>query len=322
MTCTHAALTRHNLIDLRFKYDNLIMEESAQILEVSERRARTRKVHELTVFLSLCLSVSGRDVHPHVAAAVRERWAGRPDLPSWTVNGMIIVSLCALHTGVSRLKRVVLIGDHHQLPPVVKNRVPNTAEESSTHTPTHCTLYPSVRAFIGPGVPAVRPPGPVSVLAVREAADAHSAARQTGTRQAGDRHTLQLEVWTHTPQTHHTHTDGCPPWSDGCVGMTLCVQVRGPAWRPSQSDRRARVPGQPHDHRTYIPTHRQSSPYVCSLWLTCVLVAFIRRRMVVCVTCTSLWMWVTSTGEVRAPRSPSSTKTWARPSTWWHSTCT
>ncbi|CEM26013.1 unnamed protein product [Vitrella brassicaformis CCMP3155] len=71
MTCTHAALTRHNLIDLRFKYDNLIMEESAQILEVE-------------TFIPMLLQQSER--------------------------------------GVSRLKRVVLIGDHHQLPPVVKNR--------------------------------------------------------------------------------------------------------------------------------------------------------------------------------------------------------
>lgn len=31
-----------------------------------------------------------------------------------------LVCACA---GISRLKRVVLLGDHHQLPPVVKNRV-------------------------------------------------------------------------------------------------------------------------------------------------------------------------------------------------------
>jgi len=34
MTCTHAALTRKKLVSLGFKYDNIIMEESAQILEV------------------------------------------------------------------------------------------------------------------------------------------------------------------------------------------------------------------------------------------------------------------------------------------------
>jgi len=71
MTCTHAALTRSNLVKLNFKYDNLIMEESAQILEVE-------------TFIPMLLQQSER--------------------------------------GVSRLKRVMLIGDHHQLPPVVKNR--------------------------------------------------------------------------------------------------------------------------------------------------------------------------------------------------------
>ena len=34
MTCTHAALKRHDLIDLGFQYDNIIMEEAAQILEI------------------------------------------------------------------------------------------------------------------------------------------------------------------------------------------------------------------------------------------------------------------------------------------------
>jgi hypothetical protein len=36
MTCTHAALLRHRLVELNFKYDSLIMEESGQILEVSK----------------------------------------------------------------------------------------------------------------------------------------------------------------------------------------------------------------------------------------------------------------------------------------------
>jgi len=71
MTCTHASLTRQNLLSVNFKYDNLIMEESAQILEVE-------------TFIPMLLQTSER--------------------------------------GVSRLKRVMLIGDHHQLPPVVKNR--------------------------------------------------------------------------------------------------------------------------------------------------------------------------------------------------------
>eukprot|EP01062_Namystynia_karyoxenos_P069924 TRINITY_DN6533_c0_g1_i3.p1 TRINITY_DN6533_c0_g1~~TRINITY_DN6533_c0_g1_i3.p1 ORF type:complete len:1505 (+),score=516.09 TRINITY_DN6533_c0_g1_i3:74-4588(+) len=71
MTCTHAALKRRDFIRLGFKYDNLVMEEAAQILEVE-------------TFVPMLLQQPG-------------------------------------DTGASRLKRVVLIGDHHQLPPVVKN---------------------------------------------------------------------------------------------------------------------------------------------------------------------------------------------------------
>ncbi|KAI9307123.1 P-loop containing nucleoside triphosphate hydrolase protein [Cunninghamella echinulata] len=70
MTCTHAALKRRELVALKFKYDNVIMEESAQILEVE-------------TFIPLLLQ--------------------EPE------------------DGENRLKRVVLIGDHNQLPPVVKN---------------------------------------------------------------------------------------------------------------------------------------------------------------------------------------------------------
>ena len=58
---------------LGFQYDNLVMEEAAQIMEIE-------------TFIPMVLQ--------------------NPD-PA---------------TGRSRLKRVVLIGDHHQLPPVVKNQ--------------------------------------------------------------------------------------------------------------------------------------------------------------------------------------------------------
>ena len=34
MTCTHAALKRRDLVQLGFQYDNIMMEESAQILEI------------------------------------------------------------------------------------------------------------------------------------------------------------------------------------------------------------------------------------------------------------------------------------------------
>ncbi|RHZ66997.1 hypothetical protein Glove_303g82 [Diversispora epigaea] len=70
MTCTHAALKRRELVSLGFKYDNVVMEEAAQILEVE-------------TFIPLLLQET--------------------------------------EDGRSRLKRVILIGDHNQLPPVVKN---------------------------------------------------------------------------------------------------------------------------------------------------------------------------------------------------------
>jgi intron-binding protein aquarius len=70
MTCTHAALKRKDLVDLAFNYDSVIMEESAQILEVE-------------TFIPMMLQ--------------------KPQ------------------DGHCRLKRVIMIGDHHQLPPVIQN---------------------------------------------------------------------------------------------------------------------------------------------------------------------------------------------------------
>ena len=34
MTCTHAALKRHDLVDSGFEYDNVLVEEAGQILEI------------------------------------------------------------------------------------------------------------------------------------------------------------------------------------------------------------------------------------------------------------------------------------------------
>ena len=80
MTCTHAALTRAALLELRFAYDSVIMEEAAQVTEVE-------------TLLPLLLQQRG----PEDAATGA---GGGPE---------------------PRLKRLVLIGDHHQLPPVVQN---------------------------------------------------------------------------------------------------------------------------------------------------------------------------------------------------------
>lgn len=70
MTCTHAALKRRDLVDVGFKFDNILMEESAQILEIE-------------TFIPLLLQ--------------------NPE------------------DNINRLKRWIMIGDHHQLPPVIKN---------------------------------------------------------------------------------------------------------------------------------------------------------------------------------------------------------
>ena len=70
MTCTYAALKRKELLQLGFTYDNLVMEEAAQVLEIETA------------------------------------------LPLLLQN---------TEDSASLLKRVILIGDHHQLPPVVKN---------------------------------------------------------------------------------------------------------------------------------------------------------------------------------------------------------
>ena len=70
MTCTYAALKRRELIKLGFEYDNIIVEEAGQILEIE-------------TFIPLLLQEPKNNE--------------------------------------SRLKRVILIGDNNQLPPVVQN---------------------------------------------------------------------------------------------------------------------------------------------------------------------------------------------------------
>ena len=76
MTCTHAAIARSHLIELGFQYDNVIMEEAGQMLDVE-------------TVIPLLLQKGESD---------------------------------GASSSTTRLKRVCLIGDHHQLPPVVKNQ--------------------------------------------------------------------------------------------------------------------------------------------------------------------------------------------------------
>lgn len=96
MTCTYAAMTRHKFIELGFQYDSIIMEESAQILEIE------------TLIPML--------------------------LQSYHTNTMLN----------SKLQRVVLLGDHYQLPPIIKNPI----------IQKHCHLEQSLFSrFIRLGVP-------------------------------------------------------------------------------------------------------------------------------------------------------------------------
>ncbi|KAJ2719311.1 hypothetical protein GGI07_005286 [Coemansia sp. Benny D115] len=71
MTCTHAALKRQELLQLGFRFDNVVMEEAAQVLDIE-------------TFIPLALQ-------------------NKPG------------------QGGRTLKRLIMIGDHNQLPPVVKN---------------------------------------------------------------------------------------------------------------------------------------------------------------------------------------------------------
>lgn len=75
MTCTHAAIARSHLIELGFEYDNVVIEEAGQMLEIE-------------TFIPFLLQ------------------RGHADGSS---------------SGSCRLKRVSLMGDHNQLPPVIQN---------------------------------------------------------------------------------------------------------------------------------------------------------------------------------------------------------
>ena len=89
MTTTHAALRRADFAKMNFEFDNIVMEEAAQVLEIE-------------TFIPLTLQQSGTGMASSAAAAAASS-----------------SSTAALSTG-SRLKRFILIGDHHQLPPVVQ----------------------------------------------------------------------------------------------------------------------------------------------------------------------------------------------------------
>ena len=165
MTCTHAAIARRQLLALGFRYDTLVMEEAAQVLEVE------------TIIPML--------LQPSHDGALRA--AEGPGVPRGAAG--------------CRLQRVCLIGDHHQLPPVVKNRA------LQKYSNLDQTLF---TRFVRLGVPHVlldqqgraRPEmaalyswrygGQLGNLAAVEAAGAAHEASPYARANAGFKHTFQF----------------------------------------------------------------------------------------------------------------------------------
>ena len=162
MTCTHAALKRREFIELAFKYDNLLMEEAGQILEIETFIPMLLQVcvlggggglgwcvcvcpvalsctftpHVHIAHCCSCVHIAHCSMFTHVHIA---HYSLCPHCSMFTHVHIAHCSLCphcVPHCppppspcppqrqdagGECRLKRVVLIGDHHQLPPVVQN---------------------------------------------------------------------------------------------------------------------------------------------------------------------------------------------------------
>ena len=105
MTCTYAALKRKDFIRLGLEFDTVVMEEAAQVLDVE-------------TLIPIRLQVSAMD------ASQPARFLDT--LYCFSFFSQILTDFPFLDfqrddRGTRRLKRVVLIGDHNQLPPVVKD---------------------------------------------------------------------------------------------------------------------------------------------------------------------------------------------------------
>ena len=81
MTCTHAALKRREFLELGFKFDNLLMEESAQILEIETFIPMLLQVASLYLQAHLRPPQLTHAVRAHLHAEWRARsiqgWSGR-----------------------------------------------------------------------------------------------------------------------------------------------------------------------------------------------------------------------------------------------------
>ena len=122
MTCTHAAIARRQLLALGFRYDNLVMEEAAQVLELE-----TIIPMLLQPAADSTMKKKKKEKEKANAAAMDEDDEsdsdGDAEDEDGGVSAMAASSSSASVGGGGRLLRVCLIGDHHQLPPVVQNQV-------------------------------------------------------------------------------------------------------------------------------------------------------------------------------------------------------
>ena len=80
MTCTHAALKRREFLDLGFKFDNLLMEESAQILEIETFIPMLLQASTLAALI--CKPSSGIPVLVDAAKLCRD-WLFSGVAPAW-----------------------------------------------------------------------------------------------------------------------------------------------------------------------------------------------------------------------------------------------
>eukprot|EP00201_Polytomella_parva_P018783 CAMPEP_0175072536 /NCGR_PEP_ID=MMETSP0052_2-20121109/19974_1 /TAXON_ID=51329 ORGANISM="Polytomella parva, Strain SAG 63-3" /NCGR_SAMPLE_ID=MMETSP0052_2 /ASSEMBLY_ACC=CAM_ASM_000194 /LENGTH=240 /DNA_ID=CAMNT_0016340071 /DNA_START=95 /DNA_END=814 /DNA_ORIENTATION=+ len=99
MTCTHAAMKRKEFLRLALQYDTLVIEEAAQILDIETFIPMTLQAGRTTVVGT----------------------GNRGDGNSGDGNSNHGNSNRQANSNQHRLKRVILIGDHFQLPPVVTN---------------------------------------------------------------------------------------------------------------------------------------------------------------------------------------------------------
>jgi hypothetical protein len=154
MTCTLAGIKRGELLDLGFQYDNLVMEESAQILDVetfmpmmlqrpdAEFGSRLKRVvligdHQQWVarltalaFVHLC-SLHSLATFTCVFSSESHRVNRRPPAVGSATDCSFRVYLtdcsrhvysCPLHSAHANLTINMQLYTRHRLPPVIKNR--------------------------------------------------------------------------------------------------------------------------------------------------------------------------------------------------------